>query len=214
MSRTLVLGLFVFLAAPAAQAQTPYIGASASADVVRFSGAVDGVFDFNGDGEAFGWSVRAGVPLGERWGIDAEFVRAGNVESDATFPVDFPSELPFPPSSLTPSQVNLGVFTFIPSSLEFSRKERFDTLSTTAWYRQDITGRFSLVYLGGLAFVRASREVTLPSFDFWCAGGPGFPPLCDDTVETTVEESVSYSAAPTVGIEAKIGLTDRLSVVP
>jgi hypothetical protein len=142
MPRTLVLGLFVFLVAPVAQAQSPYIGASANADVVRFSGAVDSLFDFNGDGEAFGWSLRAGVPLGDRWGIDAEFVRAGNVESDATFPVDIPPDLLFPPSSLTPSAVNRGVFSFIPSSLEFSRKERYDTLSTTAWFRQDLTGRF------------------------------------------------------------------------
>jgi hypothetical protein len=213
MPRTLVLALVALLTASATYAQTPYIGASANADVVRFSGAADELFDFNGDGEAFGWSVRAGVPLGERWGIDAEFVRGGKVKSDASFPVDFPEPL-FPPSSVTGVPGNLGLITLLPSSLDFSRRERFSTLSTTAWFRQDVTSRFALVYLGGLAFVRAEREVTLPSFSFACAGGLGIPTVCNDTIEPTIDRGVSYSAAPTVGIDAKIGLNDRLSIVP
>ena len=214
MPRTLVLALVALLSATAANAQAPYIGASANADVVRFSGAADELFDFNGNGEAFGWSVRAGVPLGERWGIDAEFVRGGKVTSDASFPIDIRPELPFPPSTVTGIPGNLGMLSFFPSSIDFSRRERFDTLSTTAWFRHDLTSRFALVYLGGLAFVRAEREVSLPSFSFVCAGGLGIPNVCDDTIEPTIDRGVSYSAAPTVGIEAKIGITDRFSVVP
>jgi hypothetical protein len=206
MTRALTFVTFLLVTASVASAQTPYIGASANADIVRFSGATDEFSGFNGDGEAFGWAVRAGVPLGERWGIDAEFVRAGKVTSESSFPLVFPTEPVFPPSFPVGASLDL-----IPNSFDMTRHERFSTLSTTAWFRHDIANRFALVYLGGLAFVREEREVNVLFPSFICTAGTIF---CNDMLSVRADRTISYSAAPIVGLDARLGLTERLSVVP
>ena len=61
------------------QAQSTYVGASALADIARFSSA--GFGDSPG-GEAFGGAIRVGTGVTDRWGIDLEFTRPGEIEQE------------------------------------------------------------------------------------------------------------------------------------
>src|SRR5688572_27676183 len=60
-------------------AQSTYVGASVQADIARFSSA--GFGDSPG-GEAFGGAIRVGTGVTDRWGIDLEFTRPGEIEQE------------------------------------------------------------------------------------------------------------------------------------
>ena len=62
-----------------AQAQSTYVGASVLADIARFS---SGGFGESSGAEAFGGAIRVGTGVTERWGIDLEFTRPGEIEQE------------------------------------------------------------------------------------------------------------------------------------
>ena len=77
------------------------------------------------------------------------------------------------------------------------------SVATLLRYRAAPHGRFRLGYLGGLSFIRLDRRYSTAAE----AGTPeGLIPRPD--------ERVDYSAAPTVGLDARIGLSRHLSLVP
>ena len=77
------------------------------------------------------------------------------------------------------------------------------SVATLLRFRASSHGRVRLGYLGGLTFVRLHRKfhTTAP------AGTPS-------ALIPKPDERVDYSAAPTVGIDARIELTRHLSLVP
>lgn len=77
------------------------------------------------------------------------------------------------------------------------------TVATMLRYRAAPHKRVRLGYLGGLSFVRLHRR--------FHTGAPDGTP---SALIPRAEERVDYSAAPTVGLDARIALTAHLSLVP
>ena len=92
----IALVLSTGLTACPAHAQDPYVGAALVGNIVRTSGLVDS------DGESLGWSLRVGTPLGDRWGVDAEFVLSGTYELEVAterIPASVSLEAPYDPAN-------------------------------------------------------------------------------------------------------------------
>ena len=77
------------------------------------------------------------------------------------------------------------------------------SVATLLRFRSSAHGRLRLGYLGGLSFVRLHRRFHTDAPHGTPAGLIPKP-----------NERVDYSAAPTVGIDARIALTTHLSVIP
>lgn len=77
------------------------------------------------------------------------------------------------------------------------------SVATLLRFRSAPHGRVRLGYLGGLSFVRLHRKFHTDAPDGTPAGLIPRP-----------NERVDYSAAPTVGIDARIAVTEHLSVIP
>jgi hypothetical protein len=181
-----------------ATAQSAYVGASAIADVVRLSGSTVDTF---GNGEAIGAALRAGTGLGAQWGVDIEFARSGEIETTPDVRILTPLLAGEFPNTLLP--------TIFPPP-EISTRQRLSTLATTAWWRQDVGGRFGLVYMGGVAFTRTVREISVQF--------PRVPlpaPLGGVIAVPSIEqESVGYDAGVIVGLDGRVRMTDHLHLVP
>jgi hypothetical protein len=77
------------------------------------------------------------------------------------------------------------------------------SVATLLRYRAARRRRFRLGYLGGLSFIRLHRRFHTEAPD----GTPA-------ALVPRAEQRVDYSAAPTVGLDARIELTKHLSLVP
>ena len=202
--------LFLCASAMAAPvyAQAGYIGAFLVGDVARFDQYDRTARDDSGNGEALGFALRLGTELGSRWGVEVEFVRPGEISSDVT-----PDILPLltqPPAfTLTPSVP--GLPTPVPEPLfpsysyRFRTRQRNTTLSTGLWVRQEISPRFSLAYVGGVAFGRTSREVEI-TFE------PSRPVIIP--IPSSLSETTTYDVGPMVGVEGRIRMGGQLNLVP
>jgi hypothetical protein len=195
----------VALSSPAL-AQSAYVGASFIGDVIRVSGPDYG--GSSGNGETFGAALRAGVPLGARWGVELEFARTGEVDA---VPGAYLAQDSFVTSVIGGSTTIFPPMLPIP---RFSSERRLSTISTVAWWNHDVNDRFSLAYLGGVAFTRADIEVEV-DYDFPIPVPlPGGVPLPLPRPINIRSESVTYDADVVVGFEGRIGMTDHLRLVP
>jgi hypothetical protein len=189
-------------AAADAGAQTAYVGASLFGDIVRLSGTrTVRTGDVSPGGEALGFTVRVGTPLGARWGVEAEFARPAEFEDERTNDILPLAEI----AQSLPPGVTLPTVLF--PSFAFRTTYRNTTMSTAAWARQELSARASLVYLAGLGFYRSEREVAL-SFDPRALIAP-LPPILPYETET-----ILYGVTPFAGIEARIGMGGRAQLVP
>ena len=204
-SFALVLVVLVTAAAPAA-AQSHYIGASLVGDIVRFSRIdidSDDPFELipsdpSTDGETLGAALVLGTALGERWGIELEFVRSGAIERSSTqsipprtLPIPLPTTIPLPLAEIT-----------------IRSERRHTTLGTTAWIRQEISDRFDLVYLAGITFSRSEMEQEF-------IVGP--QPLLPGVILVTAipgTHVIDNGVGPAIGAEGRWKLGDHFSVVP
>ena len=82
------------------------------------------------------------------------------------------------------------------------------TLGTVAWVRQSVGSNADLVYFAGMAFMRSRYEQTT-SFGRTAAVPASLIVPFPQTTELT-----RYGVGPLVGMEARIGLTDRLWLEP
>lgn len=219
MTMTCVLvALLTPLAANAQSADGPYVSASLVGDVLRRSFATTGGPDTSGSGEALGLALRLGSPLGRAWGVEAEFVRPSPIENDVVngpVPLFAQERLSFP----------IGPF-----SCRVRTTERLTTLATSVWARQALSARVSLVYLAVVGFHRTSQE---SSTTFERAGAvaglgaladligavpgaerPGGPTSAALLPFPTTTRFVSYSTRPLVGVDARVTMTDHVSLVP
>jgi len=187
-------------------AQGPYVSASLVGDVARVS-HVEGLDDASGSGEALGFALRLGTEVGSKWGVEAEYARPSEIESTRT-----PDFLP-----LGEVRQRLGALIgagggfpgFDPSfpvfQYEVRTRQRNTTLSASVWVRQELTPKVSLAYLGGVSFQRTSQEFEI-AFETPRRPMPAIYPLSTETV--------TYRAGPLAGVEARIGLTEQMQLVP
>lgn len=202
VTSAVLLGLaLVLLSATPARAQSPYVGASVLADVVRTSGPDDGA---GRNGEALGGALRVGVSLGPRWGVELELTRAGELEwrPDVTI-------------LATSTRGRPGLFGALPDVAIFptpriSVESQLSTLTTSVWWRQRVNDRFDLVYLGGVTFARSEIESEVNYTSPLPAGRAGQPA----PARLYVQELINYDTGVTVGLEAAIGMTEHVRLVP
>jgi hypothetical protein len=186
--------------ASAQTAEGPYVGVSLVGDLLRrgfYEGG--GIGRQDASDEALGFSLRLGVPLGAQWGVETEFVRPAAVERgfpDGPLPLFLQSALP------------VGPFRY-----QVETSERTTSFVATAWARHAMSVRTSLVFHGGLA-VHRYWQLTDASFSIF-ESGPIRPGISIFPVPTpTRTEAVSYSMRPVVGVEARIGMTEHVALVP
>jgi len=193
--------MLLSIAARPVWAQSGYIAGSLSADVVR-TGSVDHT-DMPGSGEAMSFSLRTGGAITPRFCVELDFTRPSAIETEQTPDIGILADVPYVvsgdlslPSVPTSSILGFKVHTI----------QRTTTITAAASARQEITPRFALVYLGGIAFARMEQTVT-GTFNFL----PALASLYRPTYETT---TVTYTPGPMVGFEARVGLTDHVQLVP
>jgi len=212
-SAAAVLLLFGALA-PSVFAQGAYVGAFLVGDIVRLD-QYDSRTGDAGNGEAFGFGLRLGTPIGAKWGVEIEFVRPGEITSDQT-----PDILPLVTSTpnigrvlpdvpgLPPTLGNYDPLTFPAFSYRFRSTQRRTTLSPSLWVRQEISPRVSLAYLGGIAFGRTNNEVEVT----YTLSRPSILPI--PPIAPTISESITYDVQPMVGVEGRIRMAGKVDLVP
>jgi hypothetical protein len=189
-------------------AQGTYVSAAVLADIVRathaeYPGAPDGL----GGGEAIGFALRAGTPLGSAWGVELEFARPSEIEN--VFEPEVFAQMSLSYTFIDGSSLVPGVDALFPSFRYSVRtNQRHTTLSAALWLQQQLTSRVSLVYLGGAAFSRTESESEI-SFSPFATGVPIriFPP-------PTRTETILYGVRPMVGFESRIEMTEHAHLVP
>jgi hypothetical protein len=194
----LVTPILVLSAAAAAQGQTPYVGASVLADVVRTSGS--DASDV-GNGEAIGASLRVGAALGPRWGVELDFARSGEIEWRPDVTILATTPIP----NLIPALPDVAIF----PPPEISVESQLSSLTTSVWWRQQVSRRFDLVYLGGVAFTRSKLESEIRY-------GTPLVPRAGQQLPTRLyaSELTQYDTGVSVGLEAAVGMTEHLRLVP
>jgi len=200
--------LSVTLGSGAASAQSTYAGAALVGDVL-LSTHSESTFgrDVPEGGEALGFALRVGTPLGARWGVELEFTRPGEIETElAGGPI--PLSRADTITSLTTAAIGSTLIQVLPQPVSYSLNatERHSTLSTTVWFAQELSPKVSLVYLAGMGFYRATYE---SEFRFDILPGGIASPLVPSPTRT-----VNYGVRPLAGFEARLKLTDHVDLVP
>lgn len=167
-------------------AQSTYVGASLVGDIARFSKIDyddDDLSRFVGlapssDDEALGFNVKIGRAISERWGVEFEYARTGEMKSReyGVFPASLPERL-----DLT-----------VPASFDFESERTHTMMAALAFVRQDLGDRVELSYLAGISFnrVETEHEFTGPRILI-------YPPITVPDYET-----IFYNVGPTVGVES------------
>lgn len=181
-------------------------------DIVRVDRVESTGRDQSGNGEAIGFALRLGTEVGAKWGVEVEFARPSEIESENS-PGIVPLGTGLPQSATLIAGVTGGV-PGLPNSVVFPTysyvirtRERNTTLSPAIWVRQQLSPKVSLVYIGGAGFRRVTSEM---SVRFEPSPLPGIP-IVFPTTETT---STEYDVGPFAGVEGRIGLTDHVQLVP
>lgn len=210
-SRVLALGFGIWvlgfgISAPAL-AQSPYVAGAIGADVSRSSHADSSLYQSPSNGsEVLSGALRVGTSITRLWGVELEYIRSGR-SSDETST--------FNPLALAGStSVNLaqllpGIAPGIPIPLPFEYRSevrrRHTSVNAVAWARQPVGGAVDLVYLAGIAFTRERSDLMQNIIPTVRTIVPPTP------IRSTFTE---YATRPLVGMEARIGLTSRLRLVP
>ena len=210
-SRVLALGFGIWvlglvISAPAL-AQSPYVAGAIGADVSRSSHGDSSFYPSPSNGsEVLSGALRVGTSINSLWGVELEYVRSGR-SSDET-----PTFNPLAQAGST--SVNLvqllpGIAQSIPIPFPYDYRSeirrRHTSMNAVAWARQRVGGAVDLVYLAGIAFTRERSDVT-----------QNIIPVVRTIVPLTPIRSTftEYATRPLVGMEARIGLTSRLRLVP
>ena len=199
------------LAASSGWAQGVYVGGAVGAEAVRTSSTESGGITYdNGSGDAFAGAIRVGTFLTDHVGLELEYFRPGEIESDAGGPIYLTQSSAVWSSIMADSPLasfpSLG--STFPSIISQSMRVRTSTMSALLTARQSLGGRVDLVYLGGVGFSRVVREIEY-----------GFPRgILPVALPPSIQRSYSsrttqFAAGPVVGIEVRAGMTDHAQVV-
>jgi hypothetical protein len=205
MPLILLFVLAFFVAAPAF-AQSPYVVGSFGLDVSRLGAVENAGFEPPArDGEVMEGALRVGTSLGDRWGVELEFARGGEIESESS---QGPRALQAGPLGNAISFTSGTVTSVSVPALNVRQRleQQHQTIAALAWLRQPIGTRVDLVYLGGVGFWRTEREQQI-SFSFPLMRPTVVPPSQTTRVTT-------YGTAPVLGVEALIGFTDHVRLLP
>jgi hypothetical protein len=196
------------LLASSAWAQGVYVGGAIAAEVVRTTSTKSGGTTYDsGSGEAFGGAIRVGTFITERVGVELEYFRPGEIDSDGGAIV-YPDDLLSGNVSYSFNAVQSS--SVIGASLPyFSQTMRVRTSTTSALLtaRQPLGGRAELVYLGGVGFSRVVRE---SEYGF---GLPRIAAPVDAIFPRFSERTTQYAVGPVVGVEVRAGMTDHAQLV-
>ena len=197
-----LLVLLIATVATPAFGQSAYVGAAVGMDIARYNHVeVPGGEDFDASGEAVNFSLRLGTAVGQNWGVELGFTRPATIERESSFGYPIPL-LGRDAAVLTAIAPNIGMS--IPIFESRTRIERRNTtLETVGWVAQPVSSRVDLVYLGGVAFNRIVEEISF-QFSGRIAG----------IIVPNTTRSVSYDLAPLAGLDARIALTDHVTLVP
>jgi hypothetical protein len=199
VSRALFPGILCLLAtASAASAQTAYVGASLTGDIVRTTEYQAGAS--GGSGEAAGFALRVGTSLGDTWGIELEYARPSVIKGRDDLIYPMPAILADGGLAALPDGFPAIYPPIFPIPVAIETRDRHSAVSAVLWANQSVGERVSLVYLGGVAFSRFDREY----------GYASDAPI----IQFTASRTIRYGAHPVVGFESWIGLTDRLTLMP
>jgi hypothetical protein len=213
--RLVTVALLTGLVAAPVYAQGPYVGASIGADIARFTSSEG--YDNPATGEAVSWALRLGGPIGSRFGVELEFARPEQIENDQTPDFRILSALgggtisgilDVAPSNVTSTTVVVPGTAIFPVPFSVRTARRNATLTASAWARQEVSRRFSMVYLGGIGFNRI-EQVWEYNFGSGNRVNPLIPTILPRSTRTT-----EYSVGPMVGVEARVGMSDHVRLVP
>lgn len=94
---SVVVVLMLMPGARGAFAQGACVSAAVMADVVRSTHSDSPALpDSEGGGEAIGFVLRAGTPLGAIWGIEVEFARPGGIDREIEAGIRLPVDASVP----------------------------------------------------------------------------------------------------------------------
>lgn len=191
--------------------QSAYVSAALVGDVLLNTHSETSLGgDVPTGGEAIGFALRVGTPLGSRWGIELEFTRGGKIEDEFDGAIPLASRA----SSITWSSVPVGAEAIVsllqrPVSYSLRASQRHNTLSTTLWMNQELSSRVSLVYLAGMGFSRSTYE-SESRFEIL----PLPPGVSIPSIFPSITKTVMYGVRPLAGLEARIELTEQVDLVP
>jgi hypothetical protein len=190
-------------------AQSTYVAAALVGDVLRTTHSETTLGqDVPGGAETIGFALRVGTPLGSRWGVELEFTRAGEIDTEFSGAIPLSSQIDtiVLPTTRLGGAASAELF---PQPLPYRLRatQQYTTLSTTVWANQELSDRVSLVYLAGMGFHRGTFE-TESRFDILPAG------ITFPVVIPSLTKTVTYGVRPLAGFEARIGLTEHVDLVP
>ena len=190
-------------------AQSAYVGVDLVGDVLRSTHSESSLgLDVPSGGEAIGFGLRLGTPLGSHWGIELAFTRPGEIETEFSGAIPLASSAEIL-TTIARAAGNLTATQLLPSPLPYRLRatQRHSTLSTTVWFNQTLSSKVSLVYLGGMGFYRNTYE-SESRFDILPAG------IISPIVFPSLTKTVTYGVRPLAGFEARVHLTDHVDLVP
>jgi hypothetical protein len=188
-------------------AQSTYVGAALVGDVLRNTHSESTLgLDIPSGGEAIGFALRVGTPLGSRWGIELEFARPGEIETEFSGAIPLANSVEILTAATAPGGISATQLFSSPVPYRLQSSQRHSTLATTIWFNQNLSPKISLVYLAGMGFYRATYE-SQSRFDILPAGIT--IPIVLPSIKT-----VTYGVRPLAGFEARIKLTDQVDLVP
>jgi hypothetical protein len=212
-----IVAVLMALGARPSSGQSAYVSAALVGDVLLNTHVETSLGrDASSGGEAIGFALRVGTPLGSRWGVELEFTRAGEIESefDGVIPlgsgvVSTTSWTSLPPGSV-PVEID-ALFPILqrPTSYSLQTTQRHSTLSTAVWMNQELSQRVSLVYLAGMGFYRTTFEN-----ESRFGNRPLPPGISIPNIFPSITKTVTYGVRPLAGIEARIELTEHVDLVP
>ncbi len=196
-----LFAVFLLAAAPAL-AQSTMITAAVNGDITRFSSvetdglSIGDVFtDATHDGEAIGFTVGVARAIGERWGVAFEVGRTGEIENSETAAFDprILIQVPLPP-------IGRPIL-----DLAFERRTELQLTTSTAllWVKHSAGDRVELSYTAGLSLVSSESARTFSITDDRLLAIWALP---------TGLRTTEHRAAPVVGADAAITLTDHIAL--
>jgi hypothetical protein len=212
--RRVVGVVFVLIASAmgvgAARAQGVYVGGAVAAEVVRTTSSKSGGATYdNGSGEAFGGAIRVGTFITERVGVELEYFRPGEIESNGGGPFYLAGSSTVWTSVMVEGTTVGGVRSYptIPSIISQSTRVRVSTTSALLTARQAIGSRVDVVYLGGVGFSRVAHEIASGFSRVPMPLPAAFP------IQTYSTRTTQYAAGPVVGVEVRAGMTEHAQVL-
>jgi hypothetical protein len=207
---TLAAAALLTAAASSASAQGAYVSASLTGDVLRLN-AVEGVRGSgSAGGEAIGFALRLGTELGSKWGVEAEFARPAEIDSDlspgviplaldSTVSPTLPGVAPVPGSSVV----------FPPFTYRYRTSQRTTTIATGIWARKELSRSVSLMFIGGAGFHRRTQDSSI-TFE----PGPIYIlPAVPAIYPVTSTKTIAYDTGPFAGVEGRIAFTTHAHLV-